>query len=186
MLSIWVSISTADAAYFYWCQFRCLVNIGTMGMNSLPKTCYLTASRLRFELRPFSTWVQHANHLATIMWKLEVDGKMVSECLGPGMLAHRHIAGRTDNPKTMSPTDWPSPAIGQVKAADFILSWHITHTHTQQFNGPLSWTTRVGQYQIKHSPTQIHPDRQTSYINFLHLLRSMVYSSMAYVILQVN
>jgi len=47
-------------------------------------------------------------------------------------------------------------------------------------------TTRVGQYQKKHSPTQIHPDRQTSYINFLHLLRSMVYSSMAYVILQVN
>jgi len=27
--------------------------------------CYPTASKLRFEPRPFCTWVQHANHLAT-------------------------------------------------------------------------------------------------------------------------
>ena len=49
-----------------------------------------------------------------------------------------------------------------------------THTHTQAklFNGPLSGTTRVGQYQKKHSPTHTHPDHQTSFINFLHLLRS--------------
>ena len=45
-------------------------------------------------------------------------------------------------------------------------------THTQPFNGPLSGTTRVGQYQKKHSPTHTHPDHQTSFINFLHLLRS--------------
>ena len=37
-----------------------------------------------------------------------------------------------------------------------------THTHTQPFNGPLSGTTRVGQYQKKHSPTHTHPDHQTS------------------------
>jgi len=36
-----------------------------MGVNSLPKTCYPTASRLRFEPRPFCAWVQHANHSAT-------------------------------------------------------------------------------------------------------------------------
>ena len=47
-----------------------------------------------------------------------------------------------------------------------------THTHTQPFNGPLSWTTQVGQYQKKHSPTYTHPDHQTSFINFLPLLQS--------------
>jgi len=29
------------------------------------KDCYPTASRLRFEPRPFCAWVQHANHTAT-------------------------------------------------------------------------------------------------------------------------
>ena len=33
-----------------------------------------------------------------------------------------------------------------------------THTHTQLFNGLLSGTTRVGQYEKKHSPTHTHPD----------------------------
>ena len=43
------------------------------------------------------------------------------------------------------------------------------HTHTQQFNGLLSGTTRVGRYQKKHSPTHTHPDHRTSSIAFLHL-----------------
>ena len=49
------------------------------------------------------------------------------------------------------------------------------HTHTQRelFNGLLSGTTRVGQYQKKHSPTHTHPDHRTSFIIFLHLQRSM-------------
>ena len=46
------------------------------------------------------------------------------------------------------------------------------HTHTQLLNGFLSGTTRVGRYQKKHSPTHTHPDHQTSFINFLHLLWS--------------
>ena len=45
-------------------QFCCLVNRGTVGMKSLPKT-YPTASRLRFEPGPFCAWVQHSNHSAT-------------------------------------------------------------------------------------------------------------------------
>jgi len=48
-----------------------------------------------------------------------------------------------------------------------------THTHTQPFNGLWSRTTGVGQYQKKHTPTHTHPDHQTSFINFLRLLRSM-------------
>ena len=32
----------------------------------------------------------------------------------------------------------------------------ILHTHTQPFTGLLSGTTRVGQYQKKHSPTHTH------------------------------
>ena len=47
------------------------------------------------------------------------------------------------------------------------------NTHTQQFNGLWSETTWVGRYQKKHSPTHTHPDHQTSFINFLHLLRSI-------------
>ena len=45
------------------------------------------------------------------------------------------------------------------------------HTHNH-----LSGTTQVGQYQKKHSPTHTHPDHQTSFINFLHLLRSIASS----------
>jgi len=46
---------------------------------------------------------------------------------------------------------------------------HYTHTNTQPFNGPLSGTTQVGQYEKKHSPTHTHLDHQTSFINSLHL-----------------
>ena len=51
-----------------------------------------------------------------------------------------------------------------------------THTTAQPFNGRWSRTTRVGRYQKKHSPTHTHPDHQTSFINFLHLLRSIASS----------
>ena len=34
------------------------------GCEQFAYYCYLTASQLRFEPRPFCTWVQHANHLA--------------------------------------------------------------------------------------------------------------------------
>ena len=36
-----------------------------MGVNSLPKTVYPTASRLGFEPRPFCVCIEHANHSAT-------------------------------------------------------------------------------------------------------------------------
>jgi len=51
----------------------------------------------------------------------------------------------------------------------------FAHTHTL-FSDLLSGTARVGQYQKKHSPTHTHPDHQTSFINFLHLLRSIASS----------
>jgi len=54
--------------------------------------------------------------------------------------------------------------------------WTQTHTHTQLFNGPLSRTTQVGRYQKKHSPTHTHADHQTSFIKFLHFLRSIASS----------
>ena len=46
-----------------------------------------------------------------------------------------------------------------------------THTHTQPFNGPFFGITWVGQYQKKRSPTHVHSVHQTSFVNFLHLLR---------------
>jgi len=39
------------------------------------------------------------------------------------------------------------------------------------FHGPLSGTTWVSQYK-KRSPTHTYPDHQSSFICFLHLLRS--------------
>ena len=48
----------------------------------------------------------------------------------------------------------------------FVVFW-ASHTHTQLFNGPLSRTTHVSQYQKKHSPTHTHPVHQTYFINFL-------------------
>ena len=56
------------------------------------------------------------------------------------------------------------------------LTERTTYTHTQPFNGILSGTTRVGWYQKKHSLIYTHADHQTSFINFLHLLRSIASS----------
>ena len=58
----------------------------------------------------------------------------------------------------------------------------VTWTTTQQqqpepFYGPLSGTTRVSQYQKKHSPTHHHhPDHHPIFISFFHLLRSIASS----------
>jgi len=46
----------------------------------------------------------------------------------------------------------------------------------QPFYGPFSGTTRVSQYQNKHSLTHTYPDHQLSIISFLHLLRSIASS----------
>jgi len=45
----------------------------------------------------------------------------------------------------------------------------------QLFDGPLSRTTRVSQYQKTHSPTH-HPDYHPIFISFFHLLRSIASS----------
>ena len=66
-------------------SWRCLVNRGTMGVNSLPKT--VTRQRRGCDLHPgpFCAWVQHANPSATepprktlIDQKIEVSGKGAS------------------------------------------------------------------------------------------------------------
>jgi len=50
------------------------------------------------------------------------------------------------------------------------------YTHTQPFNGPMSGTTWIGRYQKKYSSTHTHPDQETSFISFLHLLWSIASS----------
>ena len=54
------------------------------------------------------------------------------------------------------------------KTTDTITTGSAGNRHTQPFNGLWSGTTRVGQYQKKHSPTHTHPDHRTSFIIFLH------------------
>ena len=75
-----------------------------------------------------------------------------------------------------------------VKNVWFVTTHHCGHhssftswvdsvrPNTQPFNGLWSGTTRVGRYQQKPSPTHTHPDHRTSFINFLHLQRSMASS----------
>ena len=75
-----------------------------------------------------------------------------------------------------NPVTWMSSVI-KLK----IISQEIAHSWQQQqqqqpFNGLWSGTTRVGQYQKKHSPTHTRPDHRTSFIIFLHLQWSMVSS----------
>jgi len=61
--------------------------------------------------------------------------------------------------------------------SDYILDSLIECTLTainRPFSGLPEWAG--SQYQKKHSPTHTHPDHQMSFINFLHLLRSIVSS----------
>jgi len=56
-----------------------------------------------------------------------------------------------------------------------------THTHIHTHNcftarWILSGTTQVSQYKKKHSPTHTYPYHQSSFICFVHLLRSMASS----------
>jgi len=55
---------------------------------------------------------------------------------------------------------------------------YTTVLHTQPLYGCLDfvWDYQVSQYQKKHSPTHTHPDHQSSFIRFLHLLRFMASS----------
>ena len=56
------------------------------------------------------------------------------------------------------------------------------NTHRQPFYGLWSGTTLVGRYQKKHSRSHTHPDHQTSFVNFLHLLRSIASSCSVYML----
>ena len=71
-------------------------------------------------------------------------------------------------------------ALSQCRFLDRVKYLHAfrvkSHTHIRPFNGPWSKTTRVGRYQQKHSPTHTHPDHWSSFINLLHLLRSIASS----------
>ena len=77
-----------------------------------------------------------------------------------------HLGG-SDDFQTINYTNY-----GFTSRHKHLSSVLIIHTHRQPFNGLLSGTTQVGWYQKKHSPTHTHPDHQTSFISFLHLLKS--------------
>ena len=79
----------------------------------------------------------------------------------------------------VSPLSVPSFYIGLTWHRYIVLSVDFA-SHTWLFNGRWSGTTRVGRYQKKHSPAHTHPDHQTSFINFLHLLRFTTIYSILY------
>jgi len=72
------------------------------------------------------------------------------------------------------PDTWIVPFCSLPDLSHLQILWQ--ETPTQRFNSLWSGTTRVGRYQMKHSPTHTHPDHRTSFINFLHLLRSIASS----------
>jgi len=52
------------------------------GCEQFAYDCYPTASRLRFEPRPFCAWVQHDNHSATEPLMVCDDKKYIYQCVG--------------------------------------------------------------------------------------------------------
>jgi len=84
------------------------------------------------------------------------------------------MAGRAPLPLTVS--CFSKVQIGFTFLTPAVPGSSVQHTHTQPFNGRWSVTTRVGRYQKKHSPTHTQPGHRTSFISFLHLLRSITSS----------
>ena len=83
---------------------------------------------------------------------------------------------------------WPSwchchsLSLASVKSRLVLPFWYQL-TQVVLDKGPLNgcvwvWSgyARLGRYQKKHSPTDTHPGHRTSFINFLHLLRSIASS----------
>jgi len=74
----------------------------------------------------------------------------------------------------------PEKKMKMVYIVELVYSWKLCYYYrialTQPFNGPLSGTTQVDRFQKWHSPTQTHPDHQTSFVSFLHLLWSIASS----------
>jgi len=48
-------------------------------------------------------------------------------------------------------------------AIHLLLTYSLTYTHTQPFNGPLSRTTWVSWYQKKHSPIHTHEGEEEGF-----------------------
>jgi len=66
-------------------------------------------------------------------------------------------------------------AIKHARVCVLMCMRECTYKQQQSFYVPLSGTTRVSQYQKKHSPTR-HPDHHPIFIIFFHLLRSIASS----------
>ena len=71
------------------------------GCEQFAQDCYPTASRLRFEPRPFCAWVQHANHSATEPTSIEVDSENSVSQNNPALL----IAVISDRPWFLFPQE---------------------------------------------------------------------------------
>ena len=133
-------------------------------------------------LHPFNglfsrtTWVSRYQKGKTSLDLNEArdDGVLRCSSISWTIMQTIYISLQTDNHTNTSSLNFYRP--DALPDAQPTVSEHRTHTHIQPFNGPWSGTTQVGRYQKKLSPTHTHPDLQTSFINFLHLLRSIASS----------
>ena len=88
--------------------------------------------------------------------------------------ARRRLQHLRDQQSRRVPQPDPQPSgdsaaanLSLVFISELSVGYILLHTH-KPFNSLWSWTSRVGRYQRKHSPTHSHPEHRTSFINFLH------------------
>ena len=144
-----------------------------------------------------ATWTEKDLWLDKVQLSFKLLTTAVSKLLGPfapspGMviICRLDVVQATNPPKfdfyclslwwyvCIVQWQWCDNTVENCSIFSLVWLWQLpsaraTHTHTQQFNGLWSGTAWVCRYQKKHSPTHNHPDHQTSFINFLHLPRSI-------------
>ena len=109
-------------------------------------------------------WWRHWKRKCAAEHMLPFDG-LLSGTTRVGQYQRKHSSTHT-NPAVCRQWKWMGHRNSSV----------CQYIHTQPSNGVWSGTTPVGRYQKKHSPTHTHTGHRTSFVNFLHLLRSIASS----------
>jgi len=109
----------------------------------------------------------------------EINSHQKRCCLDGGEIIAAWCGAYHENAVKMALMMVQPPSKCSWNSDSFVRYMYNTHTHThKRFTAlwTLSETTRVRWYQKKHSPTHNYPGHQSSFICFLHLLRSMASS----------
>ena len=165
--------------------FRLTINLqnATLGVHScLSNNGLYSSNNNEFRLPRQLTCRLHP--VAALRYKHDCAGFLIDD-LWLQLPTHKYIDDVTTISETIATcSQLLTVAILQITTQQcrnylYDKSWPNQWYEQQQqrpFNGLWSGTTRVGQYQKKHSPTHTHPDHRASFITFLHLQRSIASS----------